>query len=476
MELNFLNINPVKFSANKKIDKKVSLAQKPDIIDISFSEAKKKNDIINELKATGLTKEEALELYEEYGCGEKFDELVNGCDDGYPAHYINTDENLTPSEAILYQAYEMNDYYMQFEPFSQIPFSYSNGTFSSNSRNLGEATFTPVELATMINENNFDIVTAGMVLRDDISLETAKEISKNNHHVSDSWAETYNVKYCEEVAHNIIDNFDTINNLTSDEKDENGELKSGLTRPLTFDEAMSALTLKAAPDLDQTNFYIWVKDNKSYGELLTQNYDGKDALYAEYKAGDAYKAKTVDFPKSKMKAPQNLEELADRLEMHYKSNITEVRKEYLDIIKQLDSDKFFKRIPAKALNFDLKICIGYLDKEQMEKNVQVLNGMSDELLAKIGKFHTLKNILASDTLEQDVQRFEDELKKNPEGFKFIEKQDILDVLAQRVKLHDYGEAIRQVELLHKGYSESEVAEIMKEEREAKILSFKKDGQ
>ena len=185
---------------------------------------------------------------------------------------------------------------------------------------------------------------------------------------------------------------------------------------------------------------------------------------------------TVDFPKSKMKAPQNLEELADRLEMHYKSNITEVRKEYLDIIKQLDSDKFFKRIPAKALNFDLKICIGYLDKEQMEKNVQVLNGMSDELLAKIGKFHTLKNILASDTLEQDVQRFEDELKKNPEGFKFIEKQDILDVLAQRVKLHDYGEAIRQVELLHKGYTESEVAEIMKEEREAKILSFKKDGQ
>ena len=47
MELNFLNITPVKFSANKKIDKKVSLAQKPDIIDISFSEAKKKNDIIN---------------------------------------------------------------------------------------------------------------------------------------------------------------------------------------------------------------------------------------------------------------------------------------------------------------------------------------------------------------------------------------------------------------------------------------------
>ena len=480
MQINPLSFNKINFGGIKQ--RKINFPQASDIIEISNSPSKIKSDTIRELVKNGFTAKEAEEDYSTYSKTDIHQKLING-EDGQPAHYINISENLTPAESIAYQAYGMEDYYIQYEPFDLRPEDYKEGTFSSKSREIGSCEFSPLDLAKLMNEENFDIALSGFVLKNGIAKETARNILDYYYYASGNWGNNRNVAFAEETISLLAENLDKLNTLTSDEKDEAGNLKSGLTRPLTKMEATGIIESEADTDIDNLNFLIWVKDEKGKtvkGEIEANG--NLDALRKEYESGTKETEKVSKFPSKHVAEPENLEEYIDLVEFKLsrgKKQFTGNKRDYLDALKQLDSDKYLGKVRGKAISHDLMMVnTAPFPKELVAKNVEILNGISDEILDKIGNFPMMRNLLVSETLEADVAELEEELKNNPDGFNnFKTRKSILDTL-QHIKIDEESEeelqrAKREVTLIKSGVAHDEVSETIAEEDSKKIAKFPK---
>ena len=141
---------------------------------VSFSEgAKGKIEIIKDLKNINLPPKEITEMMNKYLSNERYDELTVGDKDGNIAHWVDVERNLTPSEAIVYQAFDMDDYYAQY--YDIMPSDYVEGDIEAQNRELNSFEFLPLDLAKYMTQG-LDIALSGMVLKGEISKEDAFKI------------------------------------------------------------------------------------------------------------------------------------------------------------------------------------------------------------------------------------------------------------------------------------------------------------
>ena len=255
-------------SANK--NNKISFQSAKDIVDISPI-GKEKSELISQLTDIGYKPEYASKLVREFYQDvhkedSSYEKLVNGVYDAdlgdyYAGHCIKSrTTNLTPAEAIVYVEEEMEDYYWQYlngcDP--------SHLSIEENNYDIGEDNFSPLELAKYMNKG-FDIILAGMILKGKMDEETARAI-QGYYEESESIkyeTGTPNIQLAECLADRLSKNLDRLDSWTSDEKDEEGNLKSGLLRPLSKYETAFILNVEDEnADAETINRYIkeWDRD------------------------------------------------------------------------------------------------------------------------------------------------------------------------------------------------------------------------
>ena len=407
--------------------KKLNFQGRADIV--SFSDvAKERNQILSDLAKIGIDKDKALEFIQEYYKTPAYHELINGVDDGLgesplPAHYVEIERNLTPTEAILYQAYDMGSYYVQHGDwgFPDMPTT----TIKALKYDLGSADFLPIDLAQNIDDD-IDIVLSGMIIKGKLDKETAKKTAKYYNVALDNFSNRKNLKEAEYTAYLISQNLDKLNCLTSDEKDEDNNLLSGFSRPLTDEEAVILITNDYIPsDKASINSYIELKKEFGYSlfDMSLKDLWGKTVE-------DINNARKITKSPAKFK----IESFEDAVKcVQYR--LGDKYSEFFEDILGLDAEKFYKRYPAKAIQFD---AMGSFksDRELRQKNIQVLNNTSEELLNKMtsgqrdkrGHFALLKTLFAAKDLEERILILEKYKDENPQLFDSMTKQAVMDYL------------------------------------------------
>ena len=409
-----------KTQINLNSSKKVNFKANSDII--SFSDvAKEKSQILSELKSLGFDYEEAQNLVKEYYKTPMYYELTEGeIEDGklYPKHFVEIERNLTPTEAIVYQAYDMDQYYVQSGDwgFPENPAT----TIKAQDYDLGEMNFLPLELAKNINED-IDVVLSGMILKGKIDPETALKTAKYYNVSCDKFSNYFNLKEAEYTADLISKNLEKLDYLTSDETK-----KEGLLRPLTDKEAVDLITNDYMPD-DTASLNNYFSYNREFGFSLF------DMSLKELwqKPVEEYKE---ELKVKKIPTKIQIETFEDAVNfVRYK--LDNRHSEYLDDISQLDGDKFYKRYRTDAIKYDA-LMSDRVDRDLRKKNIEVLNNTSDELLNKmtsgdrnkIGHFAFIRTLLEAKDLDKRISELERYKENNPQLFDSMTKQAVMDYL------------------------------------------------
>ena len=149
-------------------------------------------------------------------------------------------------------------------------------------------------------------------------------------------------------------------------------------------------------------------------------------------------------------------------------------KDILRDLRELNSEKFFKRYSKNSINFDVMMLNG-TDRELRKQNIAVLNGISNELLnkmtsgstKKIGHFAFLSNLLRTKDLAKRVQEMEEFRTSSPELFEeTMTKESLMDYLTDS-GFYSRGKASKD-EFLATLRREG-----IPERKPAKIIPFKK---
>lgn len=202
--------------------------------------------ITEDLKNIGLTQRQISKLVKDYYNTDEYEYLVNGDDDGDKWHTVEIERNLTPAEAIVYQAYGMDSYYCAIG---------ANG--------LEDASIPPLDLVKTMLSQEVDLVAANMLLSGKIHPETA-EMLKKIEQGGGIWTEwidngdSFGSSATEEIAireSGIILIDKNLDKMTSWlDKDKSAEM--GLIRPLKPREAEEFVIACNKNDVETINKYI----------------------------------------------------------------------------------------------------------------------------------------------------------------------------------------------------------------------------
>ncbi|MBQ9245311.1 hypothetical protein IJ182_03480 [bacterium] len=466
----FCNNNINKFNNQKQIYFK----GKADIVDFS-SVAKSTIAIINNLKNIGFSDTEAANLVKDYYNTDEYYKLVNGEYDEeenktYPCHWIDFDRNLNPEEAIVYQAYDMKDYYMQY--MGCYPEGHEKSTFDSQKYDIGEAKFSPILLAKEMIKGN-DICMSSMILKGNIDEETAQEVNKYYSKIHDRFSKIKNVQAAEYTIDLLNQNLDKLRYYTSDERKEDGTLINGYTRALTDEEAAILVTCDYLPtDSDSINNYIEM--NKKFGCTLftmdLRNLWGKKPEDLEQKPN----VSNV----TQLRVPRHFETLQERIEAVMEKDNNNEHKEFYEDMMELDNEKFFARIPARTLKYDAMMSFTH-DRDLRRKNIQVLNSISEELLEKMapgkngkkGCFATLNKLLKTSDLDERVSHLEEYRINSPKLFESLSKESVMDYLTNSTF---YSDSKKQLDEFNGICFEAVTGIPYEEPKPAEILPIKID--
>ena len=446
MKLGFGNFNIINLKqVDNKIDtsQNISFCAKPDIV--SFSPiAKEKMALIRDLVSIGYSENEAKLLVSDLFNTKKFQELVNGEyyeDDKayYPAHNIDISRNLSPLEALLYMDNSMDSYYMQHNDFG-LPLDYENSNLDVDSYDIGTCDFLPMELAKTIKKG-YDIALAGMILKGKLDENTASKIQKYYNVSEESYFMKANIKSAEYTSEILAQNIDALENLTSEEKNEDGTLKNGLKRCLT--------------DLEATTLILYYPEHNNVDELNNYIDQRETFLYSlhDMSLNNTWNKTLSDFPKKVehpniVKLPRQkpkFENIQDKLYYLISSDLPS-HKEFYEDMMAIDSEKYFQRLPISTLKFDASMSSG-LFRELRQENIQVLNSISEELLEKMapskegrkGKFSHISDLLLTKNLSQKVAELETFRLQNPAMFSSLTKEAVMDYLTSSTFYSDSKE-------------------------------------
>ena len=466
---NFIGLKLPKSASNSAL--KVNFQGKSDIV--NFSEfIKTRSKIISELTKIGFNSEEIQELLSEYYNSEDYKLLINGEydeteDKTYPVHHLDKEENLTPTEAIVYLYYDMDEYYCQ-----NGDWGVSNNeltTQKAKNYDLSNNDFSPVELAEYMHQG-FDIVLAGMIAKNRLDFETAKKVQPYYEASNDKFIISDNLKEAEYSGYLLSQNLEKLDYWTSDKKDEQGNLLNGLLRPLTNEEAAILVKDDYMPqDTKSLNNYIEL--NREFGYSLYEM-DLKDLW--DVSADNLRKIKSEVKKIPAKYTPKNLTESID-----FVRNIHDKRHyDFLDDIQVLDNDKFFTRYPVGSIEYDTILSSVCVDRELRQKNIQVLNTLSEELLNKMtsgkadvkkGHFASLSLLLAQRDLDKRIEQMEELRVQNPALFNSMTREAVMDYLTNS------DTYTRQAEALNIFLDMLSGAET-KDKKPAKIIDFPTNGQ
>jgi len=464
-----LNLNNISKIENKNIKNHKINFKGNDVVNFSDG-AKKKAEIISQLKNIGLSSLEINNLMKKYYGTEQYWELINGNiadDEQTYAHYAPVDRNLTPTEAIVYQAYDMENYFMQY--WDLIPNEPSNSNYRDY--DIGQADFTPLDLAKTINEG-YNIVLAGMILKNKININDAQKIQEYNEILENVYNKNLDIKETEYLINAVIENIDKLNELTDDKKTQ----ELGLLRPLDKEEAFLLLIdCDYLPkDTESLNHYFEVNTKFGFSLPGMDLYGLWDKSIEEIE--ESLRPKNI----TKLKTKLHFENLQDKIQYSMKKNEGKYSEFYEDIM-QLDSDKFFKLLPLKTINFNAQLygITGNLHRDLRQKNIQVLNSMSNELLNKMttnkeGKKTALDlfgQFLYISDLDEKTMELENLKETSPKIFNSMSQAQILDYLtnsdfySNNEETHDYFAYTMENGHYHAPYNET---------KKSQIIDFKKD--
>ena len=445
MKINFPVLGSIRIQqpifTNK--NRAVSFQSKKDTIKIS-SFGKERFKLIKGLADIGYKPAYASKLVKEFYQDVNtedtlYEKLVNGVYDEYEEKYVpfhnieSREDNLTPLEAIVYVNENMDDYYSQY----LFGFNKDNLTEEEKGYDVGEADFSPVELAKYINKG-FDIIIAGMILKGKMDEETARAVQG---YYEESEIIKYecnpNVVIAECLADKISKNLEKLNSWTSDEKDEEGNLKSGLLRPLTKSEAVFIFDIEGEKADTET---INERLKELIFDVKGENTDAEAASGSSQEQDKKFvpSVRLVKKPATPLKF-KNLQERIDYLigiEDSLGITTNPQAKDILRDLRKLDSEKFFKRYSKNSINFDVMMLNG-TDRELRKQNIAVLNGISNELLNKMtsgsiytaGHFAFLSNLLKTKDLADRVKEMEEFRTSSPDLFEeTMTKESLMDYL------------------------------------------------
>ena len=425
MELKSLNLSVSNVSkVNKKFNNSKINFTSNDVIDFS-SVAKEKITIAQDLQKIGFTSKEVSELIKEYYETQTYKNLTQGDEDynNEPIHYVEIDRNLTPSEAIVYQALEMDDYYAQYA--GSLPCDYEKGSIESQDWDLKSADFLPLDVAKLMLQG-FDIVEAGMILKGEIDTDTAKKVQKYYNYIDGNYENMKNVQQAECDILKLSQNIEQLTNYTDSKKAS----EMGLLRPLSIKEATTLVDCDyLRNDVKSLNHYIQLNKTFGYSLIDVDFLNLWDKSIEEIEEERSLRAKIV-----KPRTPQHFIDLQDKIE--YLMKKYQDHSEFYEDLMLLDSDKFFKRLPAAAIKFDAIMSIT-CKRELTQKNIQVLNSISPELLDKMtkrdensdGTFACLHNFLKTPDLDKRVAHLEEFRIQSPKFFEAMPRTAVLDYLS-----------------------------------------------
>lgn len=261
--LSFQKVNQI--GNNFKNSALVNFTGKEDSFELS-QESREKRRIASNLAELGFKKEEAREFTDKYYGSEEYSVLVNGemIDEGSeeepeyvntPQHALDLERNLTPEEAVVYLALDMEhsrefaDKYDYGDDFLTSPFNKS-----------------PLDYAKIMKKENLDFIDAALVLNNEVSLEDLKSTDK---YFPDREKNDYDTR--KDVTLAILKNKEVIDKLTSDETDDTGSFKSGLIRPLTIDEAVILTTFVDADKLTIENINSAIQETAETSDFIAES-------------------------------------------------------------------------------------------------------------------------------------------------------------------------------------------------------------
>ena len=109
--------------------------------------------------------------------------------------------------------------------------------------------------------------------------------------------------------------------------------------------------------------------------------------------------------------------------------------EFYEDLMLLDSDKYFDKLPLSAIRYDAMMSFSQ-NRELRQKNIRVLNSISDELLDKMtrnenkkGHFAYIGGFLRTVDFDERVAHLEKYRTESPQLFNAMSKQAILDYLS-----------------------------------------------
>ncbi|MBR5303854.1 MAG: hypothetical protein IKU37_03405 [Candidatus Gastranaerophilales bacterium] len=432
MDISLLKLNSISMcgKTNKNNLTKVSFKSRNDIIQFS-DRAIKRNQIVAELQEAGYDIKTANELVSKYINTDKYKELTQGfADDESIAHWVGIDRHLNPAEAILYLEFDMDDYYMQHSDV--LPEFYEKSSVDASSHQIGEAEFLPIELAKY-NLKGFDLVLSGLILKGKLSKDVAMEVNEYYKLLqSDMYLQNNNVQQAEYSALQIANSLEIIKEWVSDERGDNGELKSGLIRPFSKQEAAILATNSYMPqDISALNNYIKYNKHRGYSLFDMASYDlwQKD-FDTLARREESTKPSNIMVLNTKMHY-ETIPELISALNHETNGAFAD----FYDDVALLDTNKFIKVLSAKQLRFDASMSFRH-DRSLRQTNIQALNSMSDELITKIttnkhGKrcrIATLDMLLMAKELKQRIEDLENYRLKQPELFNRMDREAILNYL------------------------------------------------
>lgn len=471
MDIRTISFNPIstKSTFDRSNQVKINFGSK-DVIDFSKG-AKKISGLSADLTKLGFDENSARKIVVNNINTEEYKDLTLGyAEDGEIAHWVNIKRHLTPTEALLYQEYEMGDYYMQHADCGALPEFYTKSTIDAANHQIGSADFLPTDLAKYLSKG-YDLALSGMILKGQLDEKTAQKVEKYyNLTRSENYLESQNVQQAEYTALTISQNLDKIENWTSDTKDKDGRLKSGLERPLTDEEATILVANDYMPqDCDAINNYI--KFNQYFDYSL---FDMSIKELWEQSADDIIKNHEAQQSSNITKLPQKprrFESIKEAAEELNKRSHGEYSAFYEDIA-QLDSKKFMKTLTVKQLKHDAMMST-IADRKLRQENIQALNSMSEELLDKImtdenGKkrrFATLQILLTTQDLSNRIASMENYRISQPRLFNSMEREAVMDFLTNSDFHYNTRKSLDEFFAIARGKNPDDIR------KEGEIISF-----
>ena len=235
-----------------------------------------------------------------------------------------------------------------------------------------------------------------------------------------------NVQQAECDILKLSQNIEKLTNYTDSKKAS----EMGLLRPLSIKEATTLVDCDyLRNDVKSLNHYIQLNNTFGYSLIDVDFLNLWDKSIEEIEEERSLSAKIV-----KPRTPQHFIDLQDKIE--YLMKKYQDHSEFYEDLMLLDSDKFFKRLPAAAIKFDATMSIT-CKRELTQKNIQVLNSISPELLDKMtkrdensdGTFACLHNFLKTPDLDKRVAHLEEFRIQSPKFFEAMPRTAVLDYLS-----------------------------------------------